>query len=56
MTAYPTTTDTLDRLSRVIDSRLPQRGGDPVTSYVARLLAQGPDAFLKKSAKKPPKW
>ncbi len=48
MTAQPTTTDTLDRLSRVIDSRLPQRGGDPVTSYVARLLAQGPDAFLKK--------
>lgn len=29
MTAQPTTTDTLDRLSRVIDSRLPQRGGDP---------------------------
>ncbi len=48
MTAQPTTTDTLDRLSRVIDSRLPQRGGDPATSYVARLLAQGPDAFLKK--------
>ena len=23
-------------------------GGDPATSYVARLLHQGPDAFLKK--------
>lgn len=48
MTAQPTTTDTLDRLALVIDSRLPRRGGDPATSYVARLLAQGPDAFLKK--------
>ena len=40
--------DTLAALSRVIESRLPQNGGDPATSYVARLLHKGPDAFLKK--------
>jgi phosphoribosyl-ATP pyrophosphohydrolase len=38
----------LARLTRVIESRLPARGGDPAASYVARLLAKGPDAFLKK--------
>lgn len=38
----------LARLAAVIESRLPQRGGDANTSYVARLLQQGPDAFLKK--------
>ena len=27
---------------------MPARGGDPETSYVARLLHRGPDAFLKK--------
>jgi phosphoribosyl-ATP pyrophosphohydrolase len=27
---------------------LPQNGGDPTASYVARLLHKGPDAFLKK--------
>ena len=42
------TTDALDRLAAVIESRLPARGGDPETSYVARLLHKGPDAFLKK--------
>ncbi|MDQ6881254.1 MAG: phosphoribosyl-ATP diphosphatase, partial [Pseudomonadota bacterium] len=36
------------RLAAVIESRKPGRGGDPQTSYVARLLHQGPDAFLKK--------
>lgn len=41
-------TDTLDRLAAVIEGRRPERGGDPETSYVARLLARGPDAFLKK--------
>ncbi|MBS0317958.1 MAG: phosphoribosyl-ATP diphosphatase [Proteobacteria bacterium] len=41
-------TDTLDRLAAVIEGRKPERGGDPETSYVARLLARGPDAFLKK--------
>jgi phosphoribosyl-ATP pyrophosphohydrolase len=38
----------LARLTQVIESRLPARGGDPAASYVARLLAKGPDAFLKK--------
>ena len=40
--------DSLARLAAVIESRLPQRGGDAGTSYVARLLQKGPDAFLKK--------
>jgi phosphoribosyl-ATP pyrophosphohydrolase len=37
--------DTLARLAAVIASR---RGGDPERSYVARLLARGADAILKK--------
>jgi phosphoribosyl-ATP pyrophosphohydrolase len=37
--------DTLARLAAVIESR---KGGDPESSYVARLLAKGPDAILKK--------
>ena len=40
--------DTLARLTAVIDSRKPAAGGDPESSYVARLLHKGPDAFLKK--------
>ena len=40
--------DTLARLAAVIESRLPHHGGDPDTSYVARLLHRGPEAFLKK--------
>ena len=51
MTTSPDTphiTDALARLAAVIDSRLPARGGDPDSSYVARLLHKGPDAFLKK--------
>ncbi len=40
-----TAVDTLSRLAAVIDER---RGGDPATSYVARLMAKGPDAVLKK--------
>lgn len=40
--------DALARLAAVIESRLPARGGDPESSYVARLLQRGPDAFLKK--------
>jgi phosphoribosyl-ATP pyrophosphohydrolase len=40
--------DSLQRLAAVIESRLPAHGGDPATSYVARLLHKGPDAFLKK--------
>ena len=35
----------LSQLAAVIESR---RGGDPETSYVARLLARGDDAILKK--------
>lgn len=41
----PTANDTLARLAAVIESR---RGGDPDKSYVARLLAKGGDAILKK--------
>lgn len=40
--------DVLARLAAVIEGRLPQYGGDPERSYVARLLHKGPDAFLKK--------
>ena len=40
--------DALARLAAVIDSRKPERGGDASSSYVARLLAKGPDGFLKK--------
>ncbi len=40
--------DTLVRLAAVIESRKPANGGNPETSYVARLLTKGPDAFLKK--------
>ena len=42
----PTTgNDTLARLAAVIEER---RGADPAQSYVARLVAKGPDAVLKK--------
>jgi phosphoribosyl-ATP pyrophosphohydrolase len=37
--------DVLQRLAGVIESR---RGADPEKSYVARLLARGEDAILKK--------
>jgi phosphoribosyl-ATP pyrophosphohydrolase len=40
--------DALARLAAVIESRKAANGGDPAASYVARLLHQGPDAFLKK--------
>ncbi|MFO1263630.1 MAG: phosphoribosyl-ATP diphosphatase [Rhodoferax sp.] len=42
------TSDALARLAAVLESRKPVNGGDPATSYVARLLAKGPDSFLKK--------
>jgi len=48
MTLPTMSTDALARLAAVIESRLPARGGDPESSYVARLLHKGPDAFLKK--------
>ena len=41
-------TDALQRLAEVLESRKPANGGNPETSYVARLLHKGPDAFLKK--------
>jgi phosphoribosyl-ATP pyrophosphohydrolase len=40
--------DVLASLADVIESRLPANGGDAQSSYVARLLHKGPDAFLKK--------
>jgi phosphoribosyl-ATP pyrophosphohydrolase len=39
---------TLERLAAIIESRRPEHGGNPETSYVARLLAKGQDAVLKK--------
>jgi phosphoribosyl-ATP pyrophosphohydrolase len=44
----PNSSDALARLAAVMETRKPQNGGDPGASYVARLLAKGPDAFLKK--------
>ena len=43
-----TSNDSLARLAHIIESRKVANGGDPETSYVARLLHKGPDAFLKK--------
>ncbi|MBC7858443.1 MAG: phosphoribosyl-ATP diphosphatase [Burkholderiaceae bacterium] len=40
--------DTLSRLARIIETRKLANGGDPSTSYVARLFAKGDDAILKK--------
>jgi len=40
--------DALAQLAAVIESRKAVHGGDPQSSYVARLLEKGPDAFLKK--------
>ena len=48
MSSMPDDIDALARLAAVIESRKPANGGDPESSYVARLLAKGPDAFLKK--------
>ncbi len=45
MTTNDSPADTLSQLAAVLENR---KGGDPETSYVARLLAKGPDAFLKK--------
>jgi phosphoribosyl-ATP pyrophosphohydrolase len=41
----PSAASPLDRLAAVIEAR---RAGDPDQSYVARLLARGEDAILKK--------
>lgn len=40
--------DILQRLFAVIESRKLTNGGDPEKSYVARLMAKGDDAILKK--------
>jgi len=48
MTDTLNSADLLARLADTVASRRPDRGGDPATSYVAKLLAKGPDAFLKK--------
>jgi phosphoribosyl-ATP pyrophosphohydrolase len=44
----PTSNDSLARLAQVIESRKVANGGDPESSYVARLLHKAPDAVLKK--------
>lgn len=36
------------QLADLLESRHPDRGGDPDNSYSARLLHRGPNAFLKK--------
>ena len=48
MSFHASSADALAQLAAVIESRLPQHGGNPEDSYVARLLHKGPDAFLKK--------
>ena len=51
MTFAPTVTpsDTvLTRVAHTIESRLVKNGGDPSTSYVAKLSSKSPDAALKK--------
>ena len=48
MSSTPNTEQILARLADPLESRLPQNGGDPNASYTAKLLAKGPDAFLKK--------
>jgi phosphoribosyl-ATP pyrophosphohydrolase len=39
---------TLARLAQTIESRKLENGGDPATSYVAKLFHKGDDAILKK--------
>ncbi len=48
MTASVHSQDKFARLAAVIESRKPAKGGNPDTSYVARLFHKGSDAFLKK--------
>ena len=48
MTSNDSSSESLARLANIIESRKVANGGDPNTSYVARLLHKGPDAFLKK--------
>jgi phosphoribosyl-ATP pyrophosphohydrolase len=48
MTTVDSSAAILSRLADTLESRLPKNGGDPAASYSAKLLARGPDAFLKK--------
>ena len=48
MSTHSRNDDALSRLAALIESRKPARGGDPASSYVARLLERAPDAILKK--------
>jgi len=48
MTARLDGNDILNRVAAVIESRKPSNGGDPGTSYVAKLFDKGLDAILKK--------
>lgn len=38
----------LSRIADTLQTRLPKHGGNPETSYVAKLFSKGPDAALKK--------
>lgn len=40
--------DILKRLADTIDSRHPAKGGNPESSYTAKLMHKGPNTFLKK--------
>ena len=40
--------DTLERLTQIIETRKIANGGDPEKSYVSRLFSKGDDAILKK--------
>ncbi len=44
----PRSSDVLARVADTLETRKPENGGDPQSSYVAKLLAKGPDSFLKK--------
>ena len=44
--------DILARIADTLETRRPENGGDPTASYSAKLLAKGPDAFLKKIDRK----
>ena len=48
MTSSKTTENILSRVADTIESRLVKNGGDPKTSYVAKLSSKSPDAALKK--------
>ncbi|RZT32427.1 phosphoribosyl-ATP diphosphatase [Cupriavidus agavae] len=40
--------DVLARVAATLESRKPEHGGDPESSYVAKLFRKGDDAILKK--------